>query len=425
MADLSPVPLRALAVVLGVLSPAGAHAQQPLTEFLAGAETYSTDVREARELARSLDGAAGEARGRLLPSASAVGSYTRNEREVVVNLGPDRMAVISPYDQLDARFTLTVPVLDVSAWEGFFAAEASADAADARAELATDTVRLSVVQAWHALVGARAMLDAANGSVTAAETARDAAAARVEVGVSPEAELARAEAELARAHQARAEANLAARLAAQNLVVLTGITPDDRRVELTADLSAEAPLDTFVAGVDRLPAVEAAGHDRRAAERSRDAAWTSLLPTLSSSLSERITNAAGFGPNSVWALSVSATWTLDFVRPFTIETREGAAAAARTRAEEAAILAEAAIVEAYERVVSLRERAAAAEAALAASTRAAVDAQARFEAGAGTQLEAILSERDRFGAEVNRIQAVADLLVARATLRVRAGLPLE
>jgi outer membrane protein TolC len=71
------------------------------------------------------------------------------------------------------------------------------------------------------------------------------------------------------------------------------------------------------------------------------------------------------------------------------------------------------------------ERAAAAEAALAASARAELDARARFEAGAGTQIEAILSERDRFSAEVGRIQALAELRVARAALRTRAGLPLD
>jgi outer membrane protein TolC len=414
-----------LASSLGLLAAAPGHAQQPLEDFLAAADTHSTDLREVRELARSLDGAAAEARGRLLPSASASGTYTRNEREVVVNLGPDRMAVLSPFDQLDARFTLTMPLLDVAAWEGLFAAEALADAADARTELAEDTVRLTIVQTWHGLVGARAVLDAANAAVLAAEHARSAAAARVEVGVAPAAELARAEAELARAQQARAEAQLAARLAAQTLTVITGLTPDDRRVELADDLAAEPAVDTFLAGIDALPAVAAASHDVRAAERARDGAWAALLPTIGGSLTERLTNAAGFGPNSVWALSVSATWTLDLVRPFAIETREGSLAAARTRAEEARLVAEAAIIEAWERVASLRERAAAAEAALAASARAELDARARFEAGAGTQIEAILSERDRFSAEVGRIQALAELRVARAALRTRAGLPLD
>lgn len=413
------------AVALTASMPGAAIAQQPLGEFLAGAETHSTDIREALELARSLDGAAGEARGRLLPTGTATASYTRNEREVVVNLGPDRTAVITPFDQLDARFSITMPILDVAAWETFLGAEASADAADARAELAADTVRLTVVQTWHTLVAARALMDATAGSLRAAESARDAAAARVEVGVSPEAELARAEAEVARARQAAAEAELAATLASQNLTVLTGIVPDDRRVELTADLSAEPPLASFTGGVSSTPTVEAAVDDTRAAERVRDGAIASLFPTISGSLSERVTNAAGFGPNSVWALSFTATWTLDFVRPFSIERTEGSLAAARIREEEALLLTEAAIVEAYSRVVSLRERAAAADAALAASTRAAADAQARFESGVGTQLEAILSERDRFTAEVSRIQALGDLAVARAALRVRAGLPLE
>ena len=402
-----------------------AQAQQPLSEFIDASDEHSTDVREAIEAARGAGSAVDEARGRLLPSATATGSYTRNEREVVVNLGVDRTAVITPFDQLDARFSLNVPLLDLTAWESFFASEATADAAEARAELARDTVRITVVQTWHSLVASRALVEAAESTLAAAETARQAAAARVEVGVSPPAELARAEAEAARARQSLAEARLGATLAAQNLTVLTGLTPSEVRIALTDDLHPEPSLDTFVAGVEGLPAREAAGHDVRAAERLRDGAWMAFLPTFSGTLSERITNAAGFGPNSVWALSVTATWTLDFIRPFTVETREASLAAARIREEETLLLSEAAIVEAWHRVASLIERAAAAQAALDATTRASEDARARFEAGAGTQLEAILSERDRFSAEVSHIQAIGDLRVARAALRIRAGMDPE
>lgn len=221
-----------------------------------------------------------------------------------------------------------------------------------------------------------------------------------------------------------AEARLAATLSAQNLTVLTGITPSDVRVVLSDDLHAEPALDTFTAGVDDLPGLEAAEADVRSAERLRDGAIMAFLPTFSGTFAERVTNAAGFGPNSVWSLSINATWTLDFVRPFTIESREASLSAARIREEETRLLSEAAIVEAWHRVASMIERASAAQAALDASTRAASDARSRFEAGAGTQLEAILSERDRFGAEVALIQALGDLKVARASLRIRAHMDL-
>jgi outer membrane protein TolC len=74
-------------------------------------------------------------------------------------------------------------------------------------------------------------------------------------------------------------------------------------------------------------------------------------------------------------------------------------------------------------VRSLLARARAARAAQAASERAATVARVRFEAGTGTQLEVSQSERDLFQAEVARIQADADLRVARLALRLRSGLP--
>lgn len=418
----------ALATLVGTAlaaQAASAQAQQPLAEFLVAGDRTATDVREADELARAAGSAVDEARGRLFPTISATGIYTRNEREVVVNLSMDpampRSAVITPYDQLDGRFTLTVPIVDVSIWESFFAAEASAEAAGERATLARDTVRMTVVTTWYSLVAARALVRATEAALGAAESAREGAAARVEVGVAPAAEGARAEAEVARARQTLAEARLLATLAAQSLEVTTGIHPDDTEVDLAVDLGAPPALDDLIAELDGLPAVRAARADARAAERSRDAAWAALFPTVTGSASERVTNASGFGPATQWAISLTATWTFDFVRPFTIETREATLAGARVREEEARALAEAGIVEAWHRVGALIERVTAAGAALEASTRAADDARARFEAGAGSQLEAILAERDRFSAEVGLIQAAGDLAVARAALLVRSG----
>lgn len=402
------------------LVPSTVLAQQPLAEFIAAADRSATDVREADEAARAAGSAVDEARGRLFPTVSASAIYTRNEREVTVNL-PTGTAVITPYDQLDGRFSLTVPIIDVSIWESFFAAEATADAASERAVLARDTVRMTVVTTWHSLVAARALIRAAEAALAAAEVSRDGARARVEVGVSPEAEAARAEAEVARAVQSLSEARLLETLAAQSLEVTTGIVPDEREVSLAVDLAAPPSLEELVADLDTLPAVRAARADTRAATRLRDAAVAALFPTISGTASERVTNAAGFGPASQWAIAITATLTFDFVRPYTVETRDATLDGARVREEETRLLAEAGIVEAWSRVGSLVERATAAGVALEASTRAASDAHDRFEAGAGSQLEAVLAERDRFNAEVVRIQALGDLAVARAALMVRAG----
>jgi outer membrane protein TolC len=55
------------------------------------------------------------------------------------------------------------------------------------------------------------------------------------------------------------------------------------------------------------------------------------------------------------------------------------------------------------------------------SVHAADLAQDRYRAGVATQLDLLQAQRDAFAAEVSRIQADADLINARAQLRIAAG----
>ena len=415
-----------LLVALLALVPGVARAQQPLAAFLEAAEDGNLDLRAARAALAQSRSQVDEARARLLPSASATGTYTRNELEVIIQLpnpsgGEPRQAVISPYDQLEGRFTIAVPILDLSAWAGFFSAEASADAVSGRTDNAERETRGAVVVLWHQLVGSRMVASAAERSLSVAEQSRANAAARVEVGAAPQLELDRAEAEVQRARQSLAEAQLGATLAARNLQNASGLAPSDRLVQLDDDLAPEPALERYLADLEQHPLVRAARSDALAAERGEHAAWLSLAPTISGHLTERVTNAAGFGPSNQWAAGVTATWQLDFGRPAAIGTRGAAAERARIGLEQAQQQVETQIFEAWQRVSTARARAEAAQAALTATQRAAQDAQARFETGAATQLDVIQTERDLFTAEVGTIQAIADLRVARALLRIRSG----
>jgi outer membrane protein len=407
------------------LMPGVAAAQQPLSEFLEAAEDGNLDLRAARAALAQSRSQVDEARARLLPSASATGTYTRNEYEVVVQLpnpgGEPRQAVISPYDQLEGRFTIAVPILDLSAWASFLSAEASADAVDGRTDNVEREARGAVVVLWHQLVGSRMVASAAERSLSVAEQSRANAAARVEVGAAPQLELDRAEAEVQRARQSLVEAQLGATLAARNLQNASGLAPSDRIVQLDDDLAPEPALERYLGALEQHPSIRAARSDALAAERGEHAAWLSLAPTISGQLTERVTNAAGFGPTNQWAAGVTATWQLDFGRPAAIGTRGAAAERARIGLEQAQQQVETQIFEAWQRVASARARAEASQAALAATRRASQDAQARFETGAATQLDVIQTERDLFTAEVGTIQAIADLRVARALLRIRSG----
>jgi outer membrane protein TolC len=407
------------------MTPASASAQQALDDFIASADQHGIDVRTAQAALDTARSQTDEARARLLPSASAQGTYQRNEFQVQLMISADRTATIQLYDQLSAAFVLNVPILDTSAWAGFFAAEQSADAAEERRDGTLDDVHAAVVSVWHQLVAARAMRAAAERNRDVATASRDAMRARFEAQVASQLELSRAEAEVQRAIQMYEEANLQVVLVERNLLNLTGLAPTSVEASLDDDLHEEAPLNTFMERAEDSPVVRAARHSVRAAELSVDAAWLALLPTVAGTAREQVTNAAGFGPNAQWALLLTGTWQLDFLRPAQIGTRHQQLAGARAQQDLAEQQAESRIFEQWHRVQSLRAAAAAARAARDALARAASDAHLRFDAGSATQLEVIQADRDLFQADVQRIQADANLRVARTTLRIRAGLDQE
>ncbi len=416
-------------LALGAGTAEVARAQQPLDAFLDAADGHAIDLVEARALAAQAGSGVDEARARLLPALSAVGAYTRNEVEVVVEIpsgpaGETQRATIAPYDQLSATFTLAVPLVDLSAWQALFAAERSADAAGARVAAGAIDVRAATIAAYYQLVAARAVDASARRAVATAEENLGVARARASSGVGSELDEARASADVERARQAVAEAELQVALAERSLFVLTGLSPSDARVPLEDAGVEEPPLERWLARSGHAPAVRAAALEREAGERSRDGAWMALLPVLAGTASERLTNAAGFGPEAQWALGATLTWTLDFARPAALSAREDAVAVLAAREERSRREAETVVVEAWHRVRSLVARARAARAAELASERGAEVARARYAAGTGTQLDVSQAERDLFGSEVARIQADAELVAQRLLLRLRAGVEL-
>jgi outer membrane protein len=407
-----------------VLAPAALRAQQPLETFLDSAGALAFDVREAGAALSLARSRADEARGRLLPSATAIGTYQRNEYEAMfTNPMLMRPIAIQPFDSLTATFTLAVPIVDVGAWSSFFQAEAIASSAEAQLDATRQTVSATVVRAWYAVVGTRRLVEAAERNVESWERNLETASARFEVGVAPRLELSRAEAELSRARFALADATLQARLAERELEDLTGLAPDDRAVQLEDDLGPEPPLAYFVETAGVQPAERAAREAARAADIARDTAWTTLLPIISGYAREAGSNVTGFtGQNWAWALGLQATWTLDFVRPAMIATSAAAAELEVVRAERAALFVQTGIFEAWQRVDAARAEAESAIDALEAAERAAEDAHTRFDFGASPQLDVIQADRDVFQADVARIRAIAALRVARATLRIRSGM---
>ena len=93
---------------------------QPLAEFLRAGAQRSFDSREAMQLAAQRQQELLNAYAKLAPAVSATSSYTRNQYQVEVNIpvfaggmptGMSSTAVITPQDQVDAVFSLSVPLI--------------------------------------------------------------------------------------------------------------------------------------------------------------------------------------------------------------------------------------------------------------------------------------------------------------------------
>ncbi len=275
---------------------------------------------------------------------------------------------------------------------------------------------------WYGLVAAHAVRDAAQHNLDAVVASRDNVRARFDAQVAPQLELSRAEAEVLRAQQTISEADLAIVLAERNLELVSGVAPTSQSQTLTDDLHAEPAIDEFMTRAHDAPIVRAAAHAVRAAELSIDGAWQGLAPTISGIGRETATNAAGFSAAVQYNILATATWNLDFGRVAQIGLTQDQLASARAQQDLAVQQAETRVFEQWHRVQSLRTRAAAAQGALEALERADQDAHARYEAGAATQLEVITADRDLLQAQVAQIQAIADLGIARQTLRIRSGM---
>jgi len=418
MSRTSKTILRLACGVSVALASHPALALQPLAEFQRAARSANFDAREAELVTSQRGHEASAALGRLLPSATVSGAFTRNQYEVSVSRpdgkGGTSVAVITPEKQLDATFGVRVPVLDVGGWLRLSAARASVEAAGLRAEAALNDADAEVARQYYGLVGATWLRDAAGQSLLAAEKNLDVLVKRREAERALETDVLRARAEVERAKMAIAEAENQVRAASRALRTASGLEPTSGVPKFTPPVASELPKTDARVLAAGAPAVKAAEAEVAAADKSRSASWAAFAPTVSAQVNERVTNATGFaGRNALFNVQVAATWTLDYSTLANARASESAAALARVRAERARQAQADLVSDASDRVEVQAVRARSAAAEEDAAQHAAALWRERLAAGNATALEVVQAERDAFAATASRIQTEADLAFAR------------
>lgn len=419
--------LVALALVTTAARAAAEPTPIPLEDLIADAERHAVSVqRSARDLDLAL-ATADTVDGGLWPRLEARVGYTRNQHDAVVTL-PDgdgtRSITITPFDQVEASATLTIPLLDL-------ARRARVDATETRVErgrenLAEARLRIAerVATSYFRLAFAQASQLIAESQL-ALETARLAEAeVRREAGLTNPLALANALAEVERARLRVANARLDRATAQLELAEWTARPPESLAAVYPSGDPEVPSRANLLAMVQHLPNVRAAQIELTARRRDADAAGLDLVPTVDAFVSDRLSNAAGFGEANNISAGLTARFQLDVSTLRRKDELNASARAAELEVEALRREATTRISRLHLEVEARRAAVASARAELAARDQAERELVAREGGGLATSLERRTAERDRLAAELQYAQAEAELHLSRTLLLIAAGVEL-
>src|SRR6267143_231358 len=220
-----------------------------------------------------------------------------------------------------------------------------------------------------------------------------------------------------------ASAELQVALAARALLSGSGVDPDLlSSVELDFDPRPEPPLSDFEKRLAGVPAVLAAARTTRAAEQLALAQRLTLAPSIAGYFAETGSNAPGFvGRDWSYLAGITLRWSLDLTTFANIRRQDANLDAERARELRTWLSSGDAIHQQWNTVAAGIAKSRAARAGRQAAFQAAAQARSRYAVGNIAQLDLLQAQRDAFIADVNRIQADADLANARAQLRLASG----
>ncbi len=414
-------------LTLGLLVPQLASATT-LPELIAAADDANLDGRITREQRLRAAAELHQAWAGLLPFLSAQGTWTRNQRPVEVGPfapGGDPI-VITPEDQYDAVLRLELPLIDTVRWARVGAASIADEAAGLRQDVVRDAIRRQLAATWFAYAASLAVRDAAQRSLGVAEAQLKLQEIRGSLGAATEVELLRARAEVERGRQAVAETLSAVALTRRSLQSLTGLDVAEEATLPADDPAPDAPLPELEGKLGALPGVRASTKDAAYADAAARVARLAYLPTLSAHFTERLSNASGFaGETDSWTTGLVLGWRLDAPTWFAGNAARAGANVAALAVEKQQLTARDQLFSDWQRLTTAVQKLTSSAAQVEAARRAAQLIRDRYDVGAATQTDVIQAERDLFGAEVNQIQARAELASAHVALRISAGLPLQ
>jgi len=412
----------ALSIAAASLLAAPAMALQPLETFLSAARDRNPEAKQASAELDQQNAEALTALGRQLPGVSVRGNYYRNQYQTQISVGGPPM-VVQPKDQWLGTATLSVPLIDLASFQRIAAARTNADSYARRLEATRLSVEGQTVQDYYQLLANLALVGTAEQYLEVSRENLRLTETKLHAGAATRLDVDRAVADVEAQVQQLASARLQVALSARDLQSTTSVTPDiSSTTELADDLHPERELSYFEAELPNVPSVTAAATATHAAQQQATAQKLALVPTISGFFTENATNAPGFEPSHwFWQLGLTASWTFDLTYVGNIQSSDAAAAATLATEEKTRLAAGDAIHRYWQTVLAGIAQSRSARAGRDAAAHASEQARVQYMAGSATQLDLLQARRDAFQAEVTRIQTDANLLNARAQLRLAAG----
>lgn len=435
--------LRLLLPLLLLGAPPAASAQAPqrvpvtLAEAEAQALAGNPSLRAAREDARAADRAADAAGAFRWPGVQAsagamrtddpvavFGAKLRQERFGAQDLDIDALNDPDPVSDwtagLGARWEVGAP----ARWAGLDAARGDARAAGAAADRTAEATRYRARLLYLDAVRARGQVGAAQAALEAAEATRDRTGRRRDEGMATDADVLQAEA-------ARADAE--ARLARAETAVADALDALGAQLGWPVDRVPE-PVDslpTMSDDLSALPADPGSRADVRAAAAAADAARArarsatlSRLPTVAG-FAQLGSHAPGFldDPSANWTVGVEVSVPLftGFGLSAGADAAGAQARAAEARHEAQLRAAQVQLASARRGLESAHDAVASARVADDAAREAARLLRSRYDEGMTTLSDLLQAEAQAARLRAARVDAEAQLLMARATLDFALG----
>jgi outer membrane protein len=438
-------PGRLILIVVAIVAPLRAAAQEPLTldRAVQAALTQNASLRAARASRDEAAARVGEARSGFLPRLTVTESWQRGDQPVFVfssllsarRFGAENFAIEALNHPDPIGFFRAAVGVDQLVFDGG-RQRAGADAAALRrdiAALATDEaaagVTLATTQTFGRVVAAQAARRDAEAGIEAAREDLARAERRRDAGMATDADVLGLAVHVADLRQRAIQADGDGAVARAELNRLMG-APIERDYQILEPAAVDEPagaasnLDALFAEADAArPEIRRAAASEQLAETGRRQARAALIPQVAAQAGFDVSGTRINDRASSWIVGGEVRWHVSLGGAERAQTRAAIQASARARADadDARSAVHVEVVSALRRLAAARARQAVGGAAVEQARESQRIIRDRFDAGLAGVNDVLRASTAVLDADTQRVSALVDAMSSDAMLRRALG----